>query len=258
MAKYNRHYLKPYAPDILFSLPGLAGHALAKCIFGVMELKYCKDEDPRKNTNLGQLYDYLLKLRKHQPYRSHFFGILSNTREKNVMCPVVRKYNSISCENIIRFLIDNIGSHKPRELPFSLDTHHLWRVLGVSRRSCVAVFKCSVYTTSDMAVKGAYGSHQANIQHGLVTLRKLGSHSHENLPQLVYSGPKDKQFGMTPVGEPLGMHRFATAKQLRGVLKRIRAERYYQWPRVSPQSWHCPSGYPPRQYHYQAPNCGHH
>ncbi|KAF8538768.1 kinase-like domain-containing protein [Trichophaea hybrida] len=227
MATYNRHYLNHYAPDISFLLPGLAGHALAECMFGVMELKYCKDEDLGKDANLGQLYDYLLKLRKHQPYRSHFFGILSNIRENIVICvetaaqPIVRKYNSVSWENITRFLIHNIASHKPRELSFSLDTSHLGRVLSVSRRSCVAVFKRSGYTSSDMAVKGAYGSHQANIQHELVTLRKLGSHSHENLPQLVYSGPEDKEFGITPVGEPFGMHRFATAERLRGALKGI-------------------------------------
>ncbi|KAF8539563.1 hypothetical protein BDD12DRAFT_882059 [Trichophaea hybrida] len=224
MATYNRHYLNPYAPDISFSLPGLAGHALGECMFAVMELKYCKDEDLGKDANLGQLYDYLLKLRKHQPNRSYFFGVLSNIRE-NIVISVemaerlaIRKYHSVSWDDITRFLIHNIESHKPRELPFLSSISGIGRILGVSRRSCVAVFKRNGI---EMAVKAAHESHQANIQRELAILRKLGCHGHENIPQLVYSGLKDKEFGITPVGEAFGMHRFATAERLRGALEGI-------------------------------------
>ncbi|KAF8241559.1 hypothetical protein K440DRAFT_665275 [Wilcoxina mikolae CBS 423.85] len=219
----NSSYLPGIAPDMSLSLRNMV-RPLAACMYGVLELKRCADKELQDDENLGQVYDYLVSIKRSQPNRHVFLGILSNIRCSVVMTIEgdqnrITMHSPASWEDMVVYLLDHVCKQDsvftPAPPPFTIGIAHMQKQLGVTRRSMVASFQ--YLNHGSIAVKCAskeeFGSA---IQREVSILRKL---THRNLPQLIYDpSPEALEFGIKPVGRPFALHVFPSASTLRSAL----------------------------------------
>jgi len=219
----NSPYLPGIAPDMSLSLRNMV-RPFAACMYGVLELKRCADKELQEDENLGQVYDYLVSIKRSQPNRHIFLGILSNIRCSVVMTIEgnqnrITMHSPASWEDMVVYLLDHVCKQDsvftPALPPFAIGITHMQKQLGVTRRSTVASFQ--YLNHGSIAIKCAskeeFGSA---IKREVTILRKL---THRNLPQLIYDpSPEALEFGIKPVGRPFALHMFPSASTLRSAL----------------------------------------
>ncbi|KAF8533770.1 hypothetical protein BDD12DRAFT_897885 [Trichophaea hybrida] len=237
----NSPYLPGIAPDMSLSLRNMV-RPFAACMYGVLELKRCADKELQEDENLGQVYDYLVSIKRSQPNRHIFLGILSNIRCSVVMTIEgnqnrITMHSPASWEDMVVYLLDHVCKQDsvftPALPPFTIGITHMQKQLGVTRRSTVASFQ--YLNQGSIAIKCAskeeFGSA---IKREVTILRKL---THRNLPQLIYDpSPEALEFGIKPVGRPFALHMFPSASTLRSaVLETLSA---LHWLHTSPNIIH--------------------
>lgn len=163
----GQRFLNGLAPDFTLAL-GHIQKPIADYVYGVIEVKGTKDL-LESSCNLGQVYDYLLKLRVHQAHRKSFFGVLTNVKESIIMRMQVRendeicitKFASVNFVDLMRFLthlqlgrVTHSQEYTPLSPPFSLSLGIMARRLGLSSKSAVGVFPQCEDSKGYWAVRG--------------------------------------------------------------------------------------------------------
>ncbi|KAF8248565.1 hypothetical protein K440DRAFT_642153 [Wilcoxina mikolae CBS 423.85] len=210
-----------------------------------------KTKDSFSDENHGQALDYLIQMHRYQPGRKFMIGMISSISNNSIIIltyvashqrsisspdaerrdyiPQITLHTHLKFSQAISILYRYIerAEYKPPNLKFSEDIGTLERVLGYPRRAMVGVFPAPELAKKEfphrgevMAVKVSIRGDRDAFEKEIKVLRRIAEVDPVTavpscLPQLVHDNPSRLEFGIMPVGEPLGMSRIATHQDAR-------------------------------------------
>jgi serine/threonine protein kinase len=247
---HGKRFLGGLAPDIsIFRGPVTA---CTLCAFVEMKLVI-----PFTDEKYGQCMDYLYQMKRHQPGRKYYVGMLSSIKESTILVltnkanhqqsldrsledpvPRVLFYGGLDFQaalSKLRFFVES-AEHNPPELPFSEGAGELYHVLGAPRGVALGIFPCPsrckpgkalkrVDRGEIMAVKVALGGGN-NLKRHKNETHILQSFADRNdvpfsVPLLVHNPSKHREIGIMPVGVPFRMRQLDTQAKTRSCLQDI-------------------------------------
>jgi serine/threonine protein kinase len=248
---YNSHgsrTLGGLAPDISICRGPLTAYTI--CAFVEMKVSY-----PFSDEWYGQCMDYLYQMRRHQPGRKYYVGMLSSIEKSTILVLTYRRNHQQSRSSPERSLEDSVpqillyddldfrvalsrllslvgtAEYNPPELGFSKDVGALHHVLGAPRRAALGVFNCpqnykpwkEVDRGQLMAVKVTRSKmdkghiNEADILETFAVDEDLPF----SVPLIVHNSLKHREIGIMPVGVPFRMRQLKTQAETRSCLQDI-------------------------------------
>jgi len=242
----GNRFLESLAPDISICR-GLVS-AATLCAFVEMKLVA-----PFGNKEYGQCVDYLYRMKRHQPGRKHYVGMMSTIKENVILVltytpshqprgpdgfsedfvPQIQSFDGLSFQAALSKLTSFVESaeYNPPQLPFSEGVGELRHVLGAPRRAALGIFPCPP----------EYEPGKQTVDRGVlmavkVALRQDGGYENEarilqsfadsnavpfSVPLLVHNSPEYREIGIMPVGQSFRMRQLDTQSDARLCLKDI-------------------------------------